>query len=242
MSRVIGPVVFAASWQELGVLAERYPGSPALVDPDLTRAAASSSAGAASAFLRSLSAPPLIAYPSPDSQTWSAENEIAAAAVPSNHSDEGEEARAVELAILQSIDARRVHQLLTRVQMATSHATYRVFRRFIHRAVEPCTVGELAADFGITEWTLQRRCRRLGIPPPAKLFCLGRVFTVNRLLLWSHQSLNSVAIALGFSDRANCRRLVRRTLGRTPSHYMARGESEPVEDVIFRVLGGSADH
>ena len=172
---------------------------------------------------------------------WSAENEMAVAAVRSNHSDEGEEARAVELAILRSIDARRVHQLLTRVEMATSHAAYRIFRHFVHRAVEPCTVGELAADFGITEWTLQRRCRSLVIPPPTKLFSLARVFTVKRLLQWSHQSWNSVATALGFSDRANCRRLVRRTLGKGPSHSMARGESDPVEAVIFRALGGSAD-
>ena len=207
------------------------------MDPVLIPEDARSLTRVRSAFLRFRSAPPLIEYPSLDSQVWQAENEMGVAAVCLHGSDEGEDARAVELAILQSIDGRRVNMLLARFEKTISSGAHGILRRFIHRAVEPCTVGELAADLGLTEWTLQRRCRHLGIPPPKKLFCLARVFAVMRLLQWSHQSLSSVATALGFSDRANCRRLVCRTLRRAPSHYMALVEADPVDEAIVRNLG-----
>ena len=161
---------------------------------------------------------------------------MAVGAVQMKHGDMGD-VRALELAILQNIDLLRVHRLLARVEKQAPEGTTRILRLLLRRAMEPCRVGELAAGLGFTERTLQRRCRHLDIPSPKKLFSLARVFTVARLLHWSRQPLSSVAIALDFSDAANCHRLLGRTLGGSPSRDMTRSDMDRVEDTI---LGGLA--
>lgn len=79
---------------------------------------------------------------------------------------------------------------------------------------------------------MQRRCRSMGLPAPKKLFSLARAFAVTRILHWSRQPLRSVAFALGFSDDANCHRLLGRVLGSSPSRYTHRNEMDRVDQVI----------
>lgn len=177
-----------------------------------------------------------------DMQDRSTKAQIAVAAVQMKNGDIGD-VRALELAILQNIDLPRVHRLLARVKEQTPARASRIVRLFFQRAIEPCRVGKLAAELGCVERTLQRQCLHLGIPSPGKMRSLARVFTVTRLLHWSRKPLRSVALALGFSDDANCHRLLRQTLGGSPSRDMPLGEMNRVEKAILTALvaSGGAD-
>lgn len=206
-------MTFAASWRELESLTAQYPGSPAIVDPDLTRIPAPAWTRIADARARHIVAAPTIEYPGCDIS-------------------DTDDIRALELAVLQHIDPWRLHRLLARVDEQTSAGTCRVIRLFLHRAVQPCRIGELAEGLGVTERTLQRRCRCMGLPAPKKLFSLARAFAVTRILQWSRQPLRSVAFALGFSDDANCHRLLRRVLGSSPPREANRNEMDRADQVI----------
>ena len=243
---MIGPVVIASNWEELGSLAAAHPGSPAIVDPDLIGISAPSAPRRDERSGVPQHAPPLIEYPCSDAQMQSTGDEMAAAATRVKQCDTGD-IRALELAILQNIDAERVHRLLARAEARTPPAASPVLRLLFRRAVGPCLVADLAADFGVTERTLQRRCRRLGIAFPKALLALARVFAVARLLHWSKRPLSAVAFALGFSNDANCYRLLRRVLGNTLSRDITSDDMDRVEEVILRgivaparVAGGRA--
>lgn len=233
---MIGPVVCVSSWEELAALAADHPGSPAIVDPDLNGIGAPSPPGLAER-LRSLhySPWPIIEYPCTDVQMLSATDEMAISTTRVKQCDVGD-IRALELAILQNIDAQRVRQLLARVEERTPAGASRILRLFFRRAIEPHRVRDLSADFGVTERTLLRWCRQLGLPPPKRLSSLARVFTVARLLHWSKRPLSSVALALGFSNDANCHRLLRRILGSSMSRDMTRSDMNRIEEGILREL------
>ena len=234
---MIGPVVIASNWKELGTLAEAHPGSPAIVDPELNEIGTPSTPDRDERSGNPKCAPPLIEYPCSDAQMQSAADETAVSATRVKQCDLGD-IRALELAILQNIDAERVHRLLARAEARTPAAASPILRLFFQRAVEPYQVTGLAADFGVTERTLQRRCRRLGIAFPKDLLALARVFAVARLLHWSKRPLSSVALALGFSNDANCYRLLRRVLGSTLSRDMTSDDMDRVEEVVLHGIVG----
>lgn len=243
---MIGPVVLASNWEELGTLVAAHPGSPAIVDPDLNEISAPSNPGRDERSGVPQYAPLLIEYPCSDAQMQSAGDEMAAAVTRVKQCDIGD-IRALELAILQNIDAARVHRLLARAEARTPAAASPILRLIFRRAVEPCLVADLAADFAVTERSLQRRCRRLGLAFPKDLLALARVFAVARLLHWSKRPLSSVALAMGFSNDANCHRLLRRVLGSTLSRDMTSDDMDRVEEVVLsgivgpaRVAGGRA--
>ena len=233
---MIGPVVFASSWEELRTLAGEHPGSPAILDPGLNGNGATSRPGRGVKRLRyAYDAPPVIEYPCRDVRTQSPTDGVAVSTTRVRQCDVGD-IRALELAILQNIDVQRVHQLLARAEERTPAGASLILRSSFRRAAEPYRVRDLATDFGVTERTLQRRCGYLGIPSPKKLSALARAFTVARLLHWSKQPLSAVALALGFSNDANCHRLLRRILGTSLSRHMTRNDLDRVEDVILREL------
>lgn len=213
LSTILGPVAYAANWQELESLAAQYPGSPAVVDPDLKRIPAPAWTRAGDAGACRIVTPPTIEYPGCDIR-------------------DTDDIRALELAVLQHIDLRRLHRLLARVEEQAPAGTYRIIRLFFHRAVQPYRIEELAEGLGVTERTLQRRCRSIGLPAPKKLFSLARAFAVTRILHWSRQPLRSVAFTLGFSDDANCHRLLGRVLGRSPPREANRNEMDRVDQII----------
>ena len=143
---------------------------------------------------------------------------------------------AIDSAILQSIDVGRVQRLLERIEQNAHPDAYAIFSHTLARAIGPFTVPKVAADLGITERTLQRRCSALRIPSPKTLISRARVFTVERLAEWSRQPVGAVALALGFSDRSNYRQLVRRTLGAPPSVIRQRGGGDYAADAIVAAL------
>lgn len=234
---MIGPVVIASNWEELGTLAAAHPGSPAIVDPEFNEIGTPSTPDRDERSGVPQYAPPLIEYPCSDAQMQSAADETAAATTRVKQCDLGD-IRALELAILQNIDAERVHRLLARAEERTPAAASAILRLIFRRAVEPCLVADLAADFDVTPRSLQRRCRRLRIAFPKDLLALARVFAVARLLHWSKRPLSAVALALGFSNDANCYRLLRRVLGSTLSRDMTSDDMDRVEEVILgRTVG-----
>ena len=145
----------------------------------------------------------------------------------------------IDAAILRSIDAQRPARLLKRIDASAHKHTTTLFARALEHAIKPCSVVGLAASLHLTVRTLQRRSTALAIPSPKSLISLARVFTVERLSEWSRQPAGAVAVALGFSDRSNYRRLVRRVFGAPPGQIRLQGGAKYIEDVIIRELDNS---
>ena len=236
-SRVIGPAIHAGGWRELGVLAAGHPGSPALVDtfdrPDRTPVPT----GSGAPWNGALSRTPVICYAHPDPAR---ERRLSRAGVTfAAHLRPGVDDDPVSIgaAILRSIDARSVRQLLLRIEEAARPGVAEIVGCALDLATEPSSVSDLAHRTGHTVRTLQRRCIRLGIPSPKSLLSLARIFTVQRLAEWSRQPHGAVAVTLGFSDRANYRRLVRRHFARTPTDLERSGGRDYVADTILKSVG-----
>ncbi len=235
-SRIIGPVTFADSWDELGGLAAQYPGSPALVDT-LHDNGSPAEPEASDTWNGQLTRTPVICYarldPGLDRQLARTGITVAAHLMPGVDDELG----AINTAILSSIDARCVHRLRDRICQAAHPDAIEILGYAIDLATGPCSVSDIARRVDRTERTLQRRCTVLGVPSPKKLLALARIFTVQRLAEWSGQPYGSVAVALGFSDRSNYRRLVRGVLGRTPTEISLCGGHVYVADTIVNSVG-----
>ena len=115
-----------------------------------------------------------------------------------------------------------------------------IFSAVLAIAVRRSTVRELAAALTRSQRSLRRHCTELCIPPPKRLLSLGRVFTVERLAEWSGQPAGAVALALGFSDYANYRRLVRNALAGAASPVPHRVGLAYVRRFILQVLAANA--
>lgn len=239
-SRVIGPVVFASNWRKLAELGEQHPGSPALVDPGLHDPREPLAAGSTGPGPHCWSATPLIHYSGSSSakQAPRVSGISFAARLRANVDDHLD---AIDATILRCIDVQRVRGLLERVQHRADPFSHEVLRHALNLAIGYSSVPELAVRLRLTERTLQRRCTALAIPPPKALLSLARIFAVERLAEWSRQPSGAVAVALGFSHRANYRRLVRRHLGQIPSVIRKRGGTRHVEDIIVRTLATPRD-
>lgn len=235
-SRIIGPVVFAHNWSELSDLAGGNPGSPVVVDPFFADYRETSSTSWLRTFCIRRPSTPLISYTrlnrTRHRQLANADIPLAARLQPGLDDDFA----TLDTIILRSIDALRIRELLDRVGQVWCAGACRVFRQALDLAIGPAVVPELAACLGISTRTLNRHCTELGVHPPKTILSLARVFTVERLAEWSRQPGGRVAIALGFSDRTNYRRLVRRTLGFPPTTLRSRGGTDYVVESIVKVL------
>lgn len=232
---VIGPVVFVGSWEELAGLGDRHPGSPALVDPGFGDFDDPRSTPSTWASAYSWSSTPLIHYartrtgspPTPDAgHPYTA---FLRAGV-----DDGIET--IDATILRCIDVGRVHRLLERLQLYADPLTHRTFYHALNLAIGPTPVPAVAASLGIDQRTLQRHCVEHGIPRPNAIIALARIYTVERLAEWSGRPSGAVAVSLGFSAKANYRRLIRRQLRAVPTDIQQRGGAEYLEEVIVRSL------
>ncbi len=236
--RIIGPVVYASSWRELRDLTQRHPGSPAVVDP-FFGATSNPFSGKRDYARADWSSVPLICYAQVDARRRQrleqAGIDFAARVRPGG----SENLPVIDTAILRSIDAQRPARLLKRIDASAHKDTTTLFARALDHAIKPCSVVGLAASLHLTVRTLQRRSTSLAIPSPKSLISLARVFTVERLSEWSRQPAGAVAGALGFSDRSNYRRLVRRVFGAPPGRIRQRGGAKYIQDVIVRELDNS---
>ena len=233
-ARVIGPMVCASTWKELAELGERHPGAPAIVDAtEHTNGLPADDARQAAHW--DWSDTPLIRFGRPGSPEHSPTRRklTFAAKVPRGVADK---TNALDAAILHSIDAQRVNQLLERVGPNTHPLARRLLRHALRRSLGTSTVLETADRFAMPKRSLYRRCAKLGIPGPGIILSMARIFRVEHLADWSGQPTGVVALALGFSHRANYRRLVRRRVGVPPSVIRERGGADHVEEVIVRQL------
>ena len=233
-ARVIGPMVCASTWRELAEFGERHPGAPAIVDAtEHTNGLPADDARQAVHW--DWSDTPFICYGRPGSPDHSPTHPklTFAAKVPRSGADK---TTALDAAILQSIDVRRVNHLLERVGPNTHPLARQLLRHALHRSLGTSTVLETADRFAMPTRSLYRRCAKLGIPGPGVILSMARIFTVEHLADWSGQPTGVVALALGFSHRANYRRLVRRRVGVPPSVIRERGGADYVEEVIVRQL------
>ena len=233
-ARVIGPMIRASTWRGLAELGERHPGAPAIVGTT-EGACGLPAVDARQAGHRDWSETPLIHYGRPGSAEQSPTRpELPFVAKVSRGVDD--EITALDTAILRSIDARRVDHLLKRVRHDVHPVAHRLLRHALHRSLGASNVLEAASGIALAQRTLYRRCNQLGIPAPGAILSLARIFTVERLADWSRQPGGAVALALGFSHRANYRRLVRRRVGVPPSVIRERGGANYVEGIIVRQL------
>lgn len=140
---------------------------------------------------------------------------------------------AIDAAILSSIDAQRVRRLRLRIERTAHPDTAEIVACALDLSTGNCTVSDIAHRIRRTARTLQRRCSLLGTPSPKRLLSLTRIFTVQRLGEWSGEPYGAVAVALGFSDRSNYRRLVRGIFGRTPTEVARCGGHRYVAETIL---------
>lgn len=231
-SRIVGPAIFASGWRELGELVAAHPRSPAVVEPAFSGDADPPSADSIR-VLRGSSVS-LVCCGEPSAlRTWRVQDggySVAAVLRPGA----GRGLAAIESAVLRAAGARRVRRLLDDIGRRAHRQTEQIFAGVLALAVAPCSVPELAARLGLSQRTLWRRCAALRIPSPGRLLSLGRIFTVERLAEWSGQPSGAVALAIGFSDYANYRRLVRRNLGAPPSEIRRQGGVGQVAMAILR--------
>jgi len=143
---------------------------------------------------------------------------------------------AIDSAILRSIALDRFQPFLERVAHTADPLTRRIVLFALQQGVFRVGIDEVATHVGCSMRTLQRRCHDAGIPSPRTLVSLGRLFAVFRLSEWSRQPTGSVAVALGFSNGPNYRRLSRQILGFPPSSVERLGGSQYVARVILRAV------
>ena len=233
-SRIVGPAIFATGWQELGELVAAHPRSPAVVDPAFRTDADPSSADSIR-VLRGSSVP-LVCYGDPSAlRAWRVHDggySVVDVLQPGTDDDFA----AIESAVLRAAGARRVRRLLDDIGRRAHQQTEHIFAGVLALAVAPTSVPVLAAKLGLSQRTLWRRCATLRIPSPGRLLALGRIFTVECLAEWSRQPSGAVALAIGFSDYSNYRRLVRRNLGAPPSVVRRQGGVGRVAMAILRAL------
>ena len=216
----------------MGDLAKAHERSPAVVDPGF-RAPADHPQADSIRLFRGLPTA-LVCYAAASPPGTSPEEADIAFAVTLRPGDDDFDA--IESAVLRAAGAHRVRRLLDDVAKRASGDVERIFARVLAMSVRPCTVPAVAARLGLSTRTLLRRCAVLGIPSPKRLCSMARIFTVERLAEWSGQPSGAVALALGFSDYANYRRLVRRMLGAPPSVVRQRGGLGLVTMAILREL------
>lgn len=238
-SRILAPPAFASSWRELAELGAQHPGSPALVDPDFQDRSDPNDSASSWASPRHWVDTPLIRYSVAAARPGKHElNRKGLPFVASLHVGQQDELNAIDAAILRCTDMRRARSLLARLEQTADPYTHRAFGGILELAIGAPSVGEVAARVGNSQRTFYRRCAALRIPSPQAIVSLARIYTVERLSAWSGQPSGSVALALGFSDRANYRRLVRRTLGAPPSAIRNLGGVDYVAAVILARLSG----
>lgn len=234
---LIGPMMWALDWEELAELGERHPGAPAIVDATSARANGFSSANGRRLGSRDWSATPLIHYGGTDSAEPSPANPPVPFAARLRRGVD-DDIDSLNAAILGSIDAARVDRLLERVRSDANPFAHRLLRHALDRSFGASTIREATKALALAKRTLYRRCTELGIPAPGAILSLARIFAVERLAEWSRQPGSIVALALGFSHRANYRRLAHRRVGVPPSVIRERGGASFVEEVIVEALGG----
>ena len=109
------------------------------------------------------------------------------------------------------------HLLQDRLRGRIPEAALGVIATAADRIPDGIQVPDLAAFFGYSISTLERRCEALMLPTPGRLLLWLRVLFGLRWLLESGRSVESVAAQLGYSSGAAFRRAIKATVGGRPT-------------------------
>lgn len=85
----------------------------------------------------------------------------------------------------------------------------------------PLTLSELGREFGVSERTLSRLCKRYFGQSPMRLYTSVRLRTARNLLFYGELAIREVAFASGFSHAAVFTRVFKRQFGMTPREFRA---------------------
>jgi AraC-like DNA-binding protein len=142
--------------------------------------------------------------------------------------------------VLQSAQGRPLRSLLQRSLPVTLGGRARAIVMSAAEVVSSGGVGrDLARSLYITPRTLQRWCRRSGLPAPRQLLAWMRLLLAAELLDDSGRSVLGAALACGYSSDAALRTAVRSYMGVGPNALRAQGAFQAVSRRFIEALAFS---
>lgn len=238
-------VRFASGWRELLALADRFPGSPAFVDPEIPfgELGISSRSQGPSAdpfrwFCTERPACPVIVYGTQAAERLRERPTPPSVFTKSLTPGTDDSLTAIGAAALRSTDAAEVQGLWRRVRATALSPAHGLLEHVLWEALHPYSVERLAQDLRMSVRTLRWRCAAWRMPSPKRLISLARIYHVERMIRWSGRPATIVAEALGFSNAANYGRLVRSVLGRSRAIVVEGGGPEYVAGAVLAAVAG----
>jgi AraC-like DNA-binding protein len=142
--------------------------------------------------------------------------------------------------VLQSAQGRPLRSLLHRSLPTSLGARARAI---VMAAAEVVSAGEIGRDLAralcITPRTLQRWCRRSGLPAPRQLLAWMRLLLAAELLDDAGRSVLGAALACGYSSDAALRTTFRAYLGVSPTALREQGAFQTVSRRFVEALASS---
>ena len=241
--QLLDGVRFASGWQELLALADRFPGSPAFVDPGIPfgeLGISSRSQGPAADpfrwFCTERPACPVIVYGTQAAERLRERPTPPSVFTKSLTPGTDDSLTAIGAAALRSTDAAEVQGLWRRVRATAPSPAHGLLEHVLWEALHPYSVECLAKDLRMSVRTLRWRCAAWRMPSPKRLISLARIYHVERMIRWSGRPVTIVAEVLGFSNAANYGRLVRSVLARSRAIVVESGGPEYVAGVILAAV------
>lgn len=227
-------VLWAESWRDLYKMVRRRP--VAAVIADLHAESRKDGALRVFRFTQRYPLTPLIVWGEADGRELFRLGKAGAAdVILSAASDDGE--------VVTDVLDRAIHRSLgpaieDRLRGRLPDDALQVVRYAADHIPDQVQVPELAAAFGVSVSTLERRCERWGVATPGRLLLWLRVLYGLRWLLEPGRSVESVAFQLGYSSGAAFRRAIKATIGGRPSPLRnAHGFERALEQFVAECPG-----
>ena len=230
-------VLWAESWRDLYKLVRRRP--VAAVVADLHAESRKDGALRVFRFTQRYPLTPLVVWGSADGRELFRLGKAGASdVILSNSAEDSELVRDVlDRAIHRSLGPAIEEKLRGRV----ADEALRIVRYAADHVPDQVQVPELAAAFGVSVSTLERRCERWGLPTPGRLLLWLRVLYGLRWLLEPGRSVESVGYQLGYSSGAAFRRAIKATIGGRPTPLRnPRGFDRALEQFLTECPGETA--
>jgi AraC-like DNA-binding protein len=141
--------------------------------------------------------------------------------------------------IIRAAEGERLSDLLgAQLGERLDPEAVRVVAMAADRVPDQIQVPQLAALFGMSVSTMERRCERWQIPSPGRLLLWLRVLYGVRWLLEPGRSVESVAAQLGYSSGAAFRRAIKATIGGRPTPLRSAAGFERACELFLNECGG----